>query len=211
MNPLAQAEVCREQLPWAKPFIWEASHQVLHWEPGLERGWLVPPPRQDGLMPACRPALGEAKSPVEVWPGWFCIAVSWSLEPQQQGRTLQLAPRPSWPSAASAQRRHKPPPEPASVQAKGRCLACTGQGNCCSGQHRSCATAAERAVAGVPPAMCTALAGPSLYLKRKKEGERGNPAPLSCCKRKRAELIQTKLRTETPPRRRHFSVKFQPW
>jgi len=54
--------------------------------------------------------------------------------------------------------------------------------------------------------MCAALAG-----FKKKKGEKGIPAPLSFCKWKRAELIQTKLRTETPPRRRHFSVKFQPW
>lgn len=78
MNPLA--EVCREQLPWAKPFIQKTNHPLLHCEPGAERGRLVPSPREDRLMLAHGPALGKAKSPMEVWPGWFCIAVSGSLE-----------------------------------------------------------------------------------------------------------------------------------
>ena len=37
MNPLAQAEICREQLPWAKLFIREAYHPVLHSKPGAGR------------------------------------------------------------------------------------------------------------------------------------------------------------------------------
>lgn len=86
MNPLAQAKVCREQLSWAKPFIQETCHLVLHCKP---RG-------RAGLTCACTAggwacmlsSSGKSQTPVEVWPEWFCTAASWSLEQQQQGWTV---------------------------------------------------------------------------------------------------------------------------
>lgn len=121
MNPLAQAEVCREQLPWAKPFIRETYRPVLHCKPGAEWGRLHH--RRTGSCWHAVQFWEKPKAPWRCGPGGSASQRAGPSSNSSKGGLSRLAPWPSWPSAASARKRHKPPSEPASVQAKGRSLA----------------------------------------------------------------------------------------
>lgn len=121
----------------------------------------------------------------------------------------QFAPWPSWPQQ----------PQTKLAEATIQASSCTGKGmepGSLQGQPPAAVASSDPVLKlqrGLWSECCLTFVLPWHHGRcfRKVKKERGNPAPLSYCKWKRAELIQTKLQTETPPRQRHFSVKFQPW
>lgn len=157
-------EVCREQLPWAKPVSRETYHLVLAGPGGADLCL-----HHGGTGTHTVQLCEEPQAPAKSGPGGCAFAASWSLEQQQQGRNFPACTMAKLAlSSLGAEMAHTT----IWATSKGMKRSCYGAGKLLQQPALTLCCSHREALVWVPPAMSSALARCPLYLKRKRRRER---------------------------------------